>query len=329
MAGKDYYKILGVDRKAPEAGLKKAYRKLAMKYHPDRNKGDRAAEERFKEVNEAYAVLSDKEKRRQYDMFGAEGFQQRFSQEDIFRNFDFGQVFKDFGFGSEDLLGRIFGGPGSGRQRVFRRGSDSFGFGGPSGRTGQQPQKGADLVLDLEVSLKEAVFGGTRTVSFLRSGREERISITIPPGISSGKKLRLAGKGQEGRGAGRPETSSFASRERLTPSSAAREATWRSRGRSASPRRSSEPSSKSLPWTTRSSASRCRPARKATPRCGSRATVYPCPAVPAEATSTSSSSSLCRNPSRQSRMRSSDSWRPRGCKLQLVDSACSLNPPYV
>jgi len=198
MAGKNYYKILGVDRKATDEGLKKAYRKLAMKHHPDRNKGDRAAEERFKEVNEAYAVLSDKKKRRQYDMFGAEGFQQRFSQEDIFRNFDFGQVFKDFGFGSEDLFGRIFGGLGGGRQRVFRRGSDSFGFGGPSGRTGQQPQKGTDLVLDLQVSLTEAVFGGTRTVSFVRSGREERISITIPPGISSGKKLRIASKGQEG-----------------------------------------------------------------------------------------------------------------------------------
>lgn len=198
MAGKDYYKVLGVDRKATEEQIKKAYRKLAMKYHPDRNKGDKGAEERFKEVNEAYAVLSDKEKRRQYDMFGAEGFQQRFSQEDIFRNFDFGQVFKDFGFGSEDLFSRIFGGLGGARQRVFSRGGDGFSFGSPSGRTGQQPQKGVDLVLDLQVSLKEAVFGGTRTASFRQGGREERISVNIPAGISSGKKLRVSGKGQEG-----------------------------------------------------------------------------------------------------------------------------------
>jgi curved DNA-binding protein len=198
MAGKDYYRTLGVDRKATDEQLKKAYRKLAMKYHPDRNKGDKAAEERFKEVNEAYAVLSDKEKRRQYDMFGAEGFQQRFSQEDIFRNFDFGQVFRDFGFDSEDLFGRIFGGLGGGRQRAFRRGSNRSGFGGPFGRTGQQPQKGADLVLDLQVSLREAVFGGTRMVSFVRGGREERISVTVPPGISSGKKLRVPSRGQEG-----------------------------------------------------------------------------------------------------------------------------------
>jgi len=196
MAGKDYYKILGVDRNATEEQHKKAYRKLALKNHPDRNKESKGAEERFKEVNEAYAVLSDKEKRRQYDMFGAEGFQQRFSREDIFRNFDFGQVFKDFGFGSEDLFSRIFGGAGGGRQRVFSRGGDSFG--GSFGRTGQQPQKGADLVLDLQVSFKDAVFGGTRTVSFSRGGREERISVNIPPGISSGKKLRVPGKGQEG-----------------------------------------------------------------------------------------------------------------------------------
>jgi len=198
MAGKDYYKILGVDRNATEEQLKKAYRKLAMKYHPDRNKGDKRAEERFKEVNEAYAVLSDKEKRRQYDMFGAEGFQQRFSREDIFRNFDFGQVFKDFGFGSEDLFSRIFGGAGGGRQRVFSRGGDSFNFGGPFGRAGQQPQKGADLLLDLQVGLKESVFGGTRTVSFSRGRRGQRISVNIPPGISSGKKLRVPGKGEEG-----------------------------------------------------------------------------------------------------------------------------------
>jgi curved DNA-binding protein len=78
MAGKDYYKILGVSKDVSDEDLKKAYRKLAMKYHPDQNQGDKKAEESFKEVNEAYAVLSDKEKRRQYDMFGADGFQQRF-----------------------------------------------------------------------------------------------------------------------------------------------------------------------------------------------------------------------------------------------------------
>jgi curved DNA-binding protein len=196
MAGKDYYKILGVSKSAGEDQIKKAFRKLAMKYHPDQNKGDKQAEERFKEVNEAYAVLSDKEKRKQYDMFGAEGFQQRFSQEDIFSNFDFGQVFREFGFGSEDVLGRIFGGMGG--RRPFRRGGGGYYSGGSFGRTAQQPQKGADLVMDMQVSLKEAVFGGSKVAGFNKGAGVERVTVKIPPGISSGKKLRIAGKGQQG-----------------------------------------------------------------------------------------------------------------------------------
>ncbi|GAG09268.1 unnamed protein product, partial [marine sediment metagenome] len=80
----DYYKILGVNKNATKEELKKAYRKLALKYHPDKNKGDKDAEEKFKKVNEAYAVLSNDKKRKQYDMFGAEGFSKRYSQEDIF-----------------------------------------------------------------------------------------------------------------------------------------------------------------------------------------------------------------------------------------------------
>ena len=86
MAGKDYYKTLGVDKGASAADIKKKFRKLALKYHPDQNQGDKAAEQKFKEINEAYAVLSDAEKRKQYDMFGADGFNQRFSTEDIFQD---------------------------------------------------------------------------------------------------------------------------------------------------------------------------------------------------------------------------------------------------
>jgi curved DNA-binding protein len=203
MAARDYYKILGVGKSATPEELKRAYRKQAFKYHPDHNKGDKAAEERFKEVNEAYAVLSDKEKRRQYDMFGAEGFQQRFSQEDIFRNFDFGQIFKEFGFGSDDLLGRIFGAGGAGRQRPFTRGG-GFQSGSPFGRPAQQPHRGADLSLDLQVSLKEAAFGGSRTVRLTHGGRQEQVAVKIPPGIASGKKLRLHGKGEQGPWGGPP-----------------------------------------------------------------------------------------------------------------------------
>src|SRR4030067_170245 len=83
MATRDYYEILGVGKNASDEEIKRVYRKLAMKYHPDRNPNKKDAEERFKEINEAYAVLSDKEKRKQYDTFGAEGFRQRFTQEDI------------------------------------------------------------------------------------------------------------------------------------------------------------------------------------------------------------------------------------------------------
>ena len=196
MAGKDYYKILGVSKDVSDKDLKKAYRKLAMKYHPDQNQGDKKAEESFKEVNEAYAVLSDKEKRRQYDMFGADGFQQRFSQEDIFSSFDFGQVFREFGFGSEDVLGRIFGGMGG--RRPSGRGGGGYHSGGPFGRTAQQPQKGTDLVMDMQVSLKEAVFGGSKVAGFNKGAGVERVTVKIPPGITSGKKLRIAGKGQQG-----------------------------------------------------------------------------------------------------------------------------------
>ena len=193
----DYYKILGLQKDASDGEIKKAYRKLAMKYHPDHAKGDKSAEEKFKKISEAYAVLSDKDKRKEYDTFGSEGFHQRFSQEDIFRNFDFGQVFREFGFGSEDVFGRIFGGMGGGR-RPFGRGGGGFHSGGPFGRTAQQPQKGANLVMDMQVSLKEAIFGVSKIASFNKGGGVERVTVKIPPGISTGKKLRIAGRGQEG-----------------------------------------------------------------------------------------------------------------------------------
>jgi curved DNA-binding protein len=202
MARRDYYDILGVSRNATEDEIKKAYRKLALKYHPDRNKGNKEAEERFKEINEAYAVLSDKEKRQQYDTFGAEGFHQRFTQEDIFRNFNSGGVFRDMGF-SEDIFSTLFGG---GFKRGARRGDfggGDSGFGqffrqGPSERKPRTPQGGADLVTTLHISLEEAATGSERRLKMGGRGKAEEISVKIPPGIRSGQKLRLAGKGQPG-----------------------------------------------------------------------------------------------------------------------------------
>jgi len=196
MATRDYYDILGVNKKASDEELKKAYRKLAMKYHPDRNPNKKEAEERFKELNEAYAVLSDKEKRKQYDTFGQEGFRQRFSQEDIFRGFDF-----------EDIFSNLFGGRG---RREFRSGgrggydfSDLFGRGGYQDM-GRMPQKGEDMYYEWPISLEEAASGGEKKVSLPKEGKAEEIYVKIPPGIPSGKKLRVAGKGGAGRNSGPP-----------------------------------------------------------------------------------------------------------------------------
>ncbi len=186
MADTDYYKILGVSKDASDTEIKKAYRKLAMKYHPDHTKGDKAAEEKFKKISEAYAVLSDKEKREQYDRFGSADFHQRFSQEDIFRNFDFGDIFREFGLG---------GGPGGGFRFSFGGGSP---FGGQSPYGGQRPQhaaKGGDLIYELPLTLAEIAAGASKQVSFQHGERIEKLTVKIPKGMIDGKKIRLRGKG--------------------------------------------------------------------------------------------------------------------------------------
>jgi len=186
----DYYKILGVSKTSSDEEIKKAYRKLAMKYHPDHTKGDKTAEEKFKRISESYAVLSDKEKRRQYDQFGSSGFQQRYSQEDIFRNFDFSDIFKEFGFGGASS----FSGGRGGRRFSFGSGSPFSGFDGSHGR--QAKVKGADLVYELPLTLQEIATGTSKTVAFQHKGRSEKITVKIPKGMGNGKKLRLAGKGE-------------------------------------------------------------------------------------------------------------------------------------
>ena len=139
-AKRDYYEVLGVSREATPEELKRAYRKLAMQYHPDRNNGDKAAEERFKEIGEAYAVLSDPEKRQRYDAFGhaADGVPP-----------DFGQFSFDSAF---DLFDMFFGGGGA-RRRT---------------RTG--PQRGSDLRMTVDLTFEEAVFGAKRTIEVPRAG---------------------------------------------------------------------------------------------------------------------------------------------------------------
>ena len=183
----DYYQILGVNKDTSKEEIKKAYRKLAMKYHPDHAKGDKAAEEKFKKISEAYAVLSDDDKRKEYDTFGAEGFRQRFSQEDIFRGFDFGDILREFGFGGNVFSGRR----GSGMR--FKFGGESP-FGSQT-RYQQSRMKGSDLVYELPLTLKEAASGTSKTISLQHEGQTEKITVQIPKGMITGKKLRLAGKG--------------------------------------------------------------------------------------------------------------------------------------
>jgi curved DNA-binding protein len=207
MPEKDYYKILGTDKKASAEEIKKAYRKLAMKYHPDRNKGDKKAEEKFKELSEAYAVLSDKEKRKQYDTFGSSGFQQRYSQEDIFKGFDFSNIFREFGFGAGGGgFEGIFSGQGrTGGSRQYRTygqpgGGRGFEYGDPFSyyEGAGMAQQGADRLYELPISLREAAFGVEKTLTLPADKKTEKLSVKIPAGITTGKKLRMSGKGEPG-----------------------------------------------------------------------------------------------------------------------------------
>ena len=195
----EYYQILGVAKTANADEIKKAYRKLAVKYHPDKNPGDAKAEEKFKEISEAYAVLSDPEKRQQYDTFGSAGFRQRYSQEDIFRNFDLNDILRQFGFSGGFRSGGAF------HASDFRRGGGSpFGniFGqtgmrgnGCGGGCGPQAARGDDLTFEMTVTLEEVLHGAEKTISLRQGGQAQSVSVKIPKGIEDGKRLRLSGKG--------------------------------------------------------------------------------------------------------------------------------------
>jgi curved DNA-binding protein len=194
MAEQDYYQLLGVDRSASLEEIKKAYRKLALKYHPDKAKGDKhAAEEKFKQISEAYAVLSNPEKRKQYDEFGSQAFRDRFTREDIFRGFDFNEIF-DFGI-SEGIFSRLFGGLGGGQPRG---GARIFTFGGGPQGFKAQPQavKGDDLLVEVPITLHEIAFGAEKLLSIPLNGQAEKLAVKVPPGTLPGKKLRVAGKGR-------------------------------------------------------------------------------------------------------------------------------------
>lgn len=196
----EYYQILGVAKTATADEIKKAYRKLALKYHPDKNPGDKQAEDKFKEISEAYAVLSDPEKRQQYDTFGSAGFRQRYSQEDIFRNFDLNDILRQFGFGG-GFRGagnfhtsgfRTAGGGGSPFDNIFGQAGMR---GGCGGSCGPQPVKGNDLTYEMTVTLEDVLHGAEKTISLRQDGKTQNVSVKIPKGIEDGKRLRLSGKG--------------------------------------------------------------------------------------------------------------------------------------
>jgi curved DNA-binding protein len=186
---KDYYKTLGVDKAASQKDIKSAFRKLAAKYHPDKNPGDKKAEDKFKEINEAYTVLSDDEKRKFYDQYGtAEG---RPPFEGGFQGNFQGNINPEDFAGFSDFFQGLFGGGGFSGSSTFggrtttRFGSDPF---------GNYQQLNRDVEATLEIDLLQAYQGATTTVSL--NGR--RIDVTIPKGAKDGTKLRLRGQGTNG-----------------------------------------------------------------------------------------------------------------------------------
>jgi len=188
-AKKDYYEILGVPRTAGEKELKAAYRRLARKHHPDVNPGDKSAEDKFKEISEAFAVLSDPEKRAKYDRGGHEAFEPGF---DPFQGATVD--FQDLGLGNLSDLFELFG--GRGRRR-----------GGPRGASA-----GESLHLEMSLPFIDAIHGTTLEVTIpreaQRSGRRARVhdsvKVRIPPGIEDGGRVRIPGKGNDGTGGGPP-----------------------------------------------------------------------------------------------------------------------------
>lgn len=212
-AKRDYYETLGVNKSADKEAIKKAYRKLAKKYHPDTNAGDAHAEEMFKDVTEAYNVLSDEKKRKLYDEFGFAGLQDGFSEEAARQAAQGG--FGGFG-GNGSFSGSYSsnGGPFTHQEFHFENGSgdmddifsmfgDMFSHGGQA-RGRSTSRKGSDVMADLTISFDEAVFGCEKSISLQdpSTGKVSNLSIHIPAGIESGKTVRLKGQGNPGRNGG-------------------------------------------------------------------------------------------------------------------------------
>ena len=203
---KDYYKLLGVERSAKKEEIAKAYKKLARKHHPDLNQGDKKAEDTFKDINEAYEVLKDDEKRRLYDQLGADWQHgQQFRQPPGFEGMRFGggsgayggQGFDPSAF--SDFFESIFGGGGGGG---FARaqGGRNQGYGAdPFASFSSRQAKGQDVEAHIELTLEEAFKGGKKTVSLQNAtGAVRNLELNIPAGVKNGAKIRLSGQGEPG-----------------------------------------------------------------------------------------------------------------------------------
>ncbi len=200
---KDYYKILGVSKTATKEEIKKAYRSLARKYHPDLNPDNKNAEEKFKEVQEAHEVLSDEEKRKTYDMFGSAEFRPGGRTtwkraDDTGQAYEYSYSAQDFS-GFEDIFRDLFGSagegrPGRGRGETFR---DIF-----STVTKERGSRGRDLEYQIEIDFDTAIRGGVRDLSISRQKQEgvetEKLSVRIPAGVDNGSRIRVQGKGEGG-----------------------------------------------------------------------------------------------------------------------------------
>ncbi len=192
MEYKDYYKTLGVAKSASQADIKKAYRSLAKKYHPDKNKGDKTSEDKFKDISEAYDVLGEDEKRKQYDLLGAnwKQYQQGGGQQRQYSR-PSGGGFQGFGGDASDNFGG--GGFSDFFQQFFNGGG---GFGSQGGRT--RAAKGQDYEAEMEISLQEAYSGTSRLLNL----NNQQLRITTKPGVEDGQVLRITGKGAPALGGG-------------------------------------------------------------------------------------------------------------------------------